>query len=295
MALPDRYAWERRIPNQRLAPARRSSPVRRSCRLVLPGTALLSGIAGSWWALQRETFVSPPGHGPAHSIDMLTPAERVYILEDLELDRRSLLSSAVGSVIFGGAAAEAKPLKTSSVVSRVRANGSDDEVVTLASGVKFVELQEGRGDVPQMGDSVVVHVKGYLREPGDPLFMDTYKDGGPRGKPISFSLGVQPEGITDGLQEGIASMRYGGQRIVEVPYEMGYPQGVARAYAKPPLRGPIPLRTDLLYEVELLRCNDWGIDGRTMTICCSDKAYPCNPPMQLRAADNSTLQTKAYV
>ncbi|CAE7605589.1 FKBP17-2, partial [Symbiodinium natans] len=143
----------------------------------------------------------------------------------------------------------AKAMRSSREVERKKLEDGS-EVVRLASGVQYVDLRVGGGEVPELGDVVLAHVKGYLMEKDDPVFVDTYSD----GRPLVFSLGTEPQGLTEGLSEALATMKLGSVRVVQVPSYLGYPDGLARAGVKPPLRLPIPRKEGLRYEVELLRC-----------------------------------------
>eukprot|EP00434_Breviolum_minutum_P011536 symbB.v1.2.010171.t1/scaffold651.1/size176249/1 len=132
-----------------------------------------------------------------------------------------------------------------------------------------------------MGDVVLAHVKGYLMEKDDPVFINTYDD----GAPLVFSLGTMPQGVTEGLEEALANMKLGSLRAVQVPSYLGYPNGLARAGVKAPLRLPIPLREGLRYEVELLRCVQAPVENgadKSQRLCCSDTQYPCKIPAKMR-------------
>ncbi|CAJ1403629.1 unnamed protein product [Effrenium voratum] len=172
-----------------------------------------------------------------------------------ELYRRGVLVVALG--LFAPARSRAKPLRESRVAERKKLEDGS-EVVKLASGVQYLDLRVGRGEVPQMGDTVLLHVKGYLMEKGDPIFMNTYDD----GAPLVFSLGTMPE----------------------VPSYLGYANGLARAGVKPPLRLPIPFKEGLRYELELLRCVPAPQNGgdKSGRLCCSDPQYPCKIPSNIR-------------
>ncbi|CAE8663929.1 unnamed protein product, partial [Polarella glacialis] len=165
----------------------------------------------------------------------------------------------------------AKPLRTSAELTRTKMEDGQ-EVVTLASGVQFLDTRVGGGSVPEVGDFVLAHVKGYLAVDGDPVFLDTRAD----AAPIAFSLGSRPEGVTEGLEQAIATMRAGSIRVVQVPAYLGYNQGVAPVAVKRPLLRPLPTRTPLRYEVELLRCVSPPKEAESSKrLCCSDPAFPC--------------------
>ncbi|CAE7201516.1 FKBP17-2 [Symbiodinium sp. CCMP2592] len=174
----------------------------------------------------------------------------------------------------------AKQMRSSREVDRKQLEDGS-EVVKLASGVQYIDLRVGRGEVPELGDVVLAHVKGYLMERDDPVFVDTYSD----GRPLVFSLGTEPEGLTEGLSEALATMKLGSIRAVQVPSYLGYPEGLARANVKAPLRLPIPRKEGLRYEVELLRCVQApAANGakESQRLCCSDAEYPCKLSKDIR-------------
>ena len=67
----------------------------------------------------------------------------------------------------------------------------------------------GRGEPIGTADLVVAHVVGTLESNGVE-FENTYE----RGTALSFTMGVRPPGICEGLEEGISSMRMGGTRLI---------------------------------------------------------------------------------
>ena len=71
---------------------------------------------------------------------------------------------------------------------------SEAKVVTTPSGLKYVELVEGTGAIPQTGQTVEVHYIGTLE---DGTKFDSSRD---RGKPFSFKIGVGQ--VIKGWDEG---------------------------------------------------------------------------------------------
>ncbi|PSN16407.1 peptidylprolyl isomerase [filamentous cyanobacterium CCP5] len=111
-----------------------------------------------------------------------------------------------------------------------------DGVVT-ESGLKYVDIVEGTGAMPQPGQRVTVHYTGTLE---NGLKFDSSRD---RGRPFTFTIGVGQ--VIKGWDEGVMSMRVGGRRQLEIPPELGY--GARGA------GGVIPPNATLLFDVELLR------------------------------------------
>lgn len=111
-----------------------------------------------------------------------------------------------------------------------------DGVVT-ESGLKYVDIVEGTGAMPQPGQRVTVHYTGTLE---NGLKFDSSRD---RGRPFTFTIGVGQ--VIKGWDEGVMSMRVGGRRQLEIPPELGY--GARGA------GGVIPPNATLLFDIELLR------------------------------------------
>lgn len=117
------------------------------------------------------------------------------------------------------------------------AGGAGQEnAVTTASGLTYIEQQAGSGAQPQQGDYVAVHYRGTLE---DGKVFDSSFD---RGEPIRFPLGMGM--VIPGWDEGIGLMREGGKATLVIPPAIGY--GAAGA---PP---QIPGNATLTFEVELV-------------------------------------------
>ena len=113
-------------------------------------------------------------------------------------------------------------------------------VVTLASGLGYVELTEGTGPSPHPGQVVVVHYTGWIEEGCEAgRKFDSSVDS---GQPYRFPLGRGR--VIKGWDEGVDSMRVGGKRRLVIPPHLGYG---ARGYP-----GLIPPDATLIFEVELL-------------------------------------------
>ncbi|WP_322795479.1 FKBP-type peptidyl-prolyl cis-trans isomerase [Tepidiforma sp.] len=107
------------------------------------------------------------------------------------------------------------------------------------SGLRYQDLVVGTGPAPQPGQRVTVHYTGYFT---DGRKFDSSLD---RGQPFTFILGLGQ--VLRGWDEGLATMRVGGKRLLYIPSALAYG---SRG------NGPIPPNTDLIFEVELLQVSD---------------------------------------
>jgi len=108
-----------------------------------------------------------------------------------------------------------------------------------ASGLGVQVLRPGAGEPPRMGDRVVVHYAGWLADsrPGEAKPFDSSFG---RGLPATFRLGE----VIQGWNEGLQSLRPGGEAILVIPADLGY--GARGAGDR------IPPKAALVFRVELL-------------------------------------------
>ncbi len=111
------------------------------------------------------------------------------------------------------------------------------EYITTPSGLKYRDIKVGNGPTAEKNQMVFVHYTGRL-ENGRKF--DSSRD---RGTPFAFRLGVGE--VIKGWDEGVASMKVGGQRELIIPPELGYgSQGAG---------GVIPPNATLVFDVELIK------------------------------------------
>ena len=108
---------------------------------------------------------------------------------------------------------------------------------TTPSGLKYVHLVPGQGASPSATDEVTVHYTGKF------LDGNVFDSSIPRGEPTSFPL----NGVIAGWTEGLQLMKLGGKTLFFIPYTLAYGE---RGYP-----GAIPPKSDLIFEVELLKIN----------------------------------------
>lgn len=107
---------------------------------------------------------------------------------------------------------------------------------STTTGLRYLVLDEGHGELPKPGDIVKVLYKGTFF---DGRLFDQARD---PAKPFEFRLGRDE--VIRGWDEGIAMMRVGEKRILIVPYDLAY-----GSRGRPPR---IPRQTSLVFEVEMI-------------------------------------------
>ena len=117
---------------------------------------------------------------------------------------------------------------------------SAQETITTASGLSYIDTDDGAGEAAKAGQTAVVHYTGWLYVNGERG--EKFDSSVDRGQPFSFPLGAGR--VIRGWDEGVAGMRPGGKRTLIIPPALGYgAQGAG---------GVIPPGATLLFEVELI-------------------------------------------
>jgi peptidylprolyl isomerase len=119
-------------------------------------------------------------------------------------------------------------------------SSSAPKFATTPSGLGVVDLVVGTGPTPKLAQTCVMEAFGWVEEKGAKghLFLDTRK----RGYPITFPLGVGR--VIAGWDEGVATMKLGGKRLLRVPPSLGY--------NRMEVGTDIPPGTSLIFELELV-------------------------------------------
>jgi len=111
----------------------------------------------------------------------------------------------------------------------------DDSADAEPAEIEYIEIEEGTGEQPAVGDFVYVHYTGTLED-------GTQFDSSEGGDPLPFILGQGQ--VIPGWDQGIALMKEGGKAQLIIPPELGY--GPAGNGAN------IPPNATLIFDVELV-------------------------------------------
>ena len=103
------------------------------------------------------------------------------------------------------------------------------------SGLKYYDIVEGDGPMPEEGQIVIVDYTGWLE---DGTKFDSSID---RGQPFTFPIGTGS--VIAGWDEGVATMKVGGKRQLVIPADLAYGDSGS---------GIIPPGATLIFDVELL-------------------------------------------
>ncbi|HEY6436218.1 MAG TPA: FKBP-type peptidyl-prolyl cis-trans isomerase [Ignavibacteriaceae bacterium] len=154
------------------------------------------------------------------------------------------------------------------------------EVVTLDSGLKYMDDSLGTGREAKDGDLVSIHFRGWMipKDSTGELFSDWSTDQGKnmlslgdsktRNQPIKFVL--NSSSFIKGSDEGIVGMKTGGIRTIIIPSKLAYGEAGI---------GFIPPSTDLKVVVDLLEVKDkvvaemWQVDTTLYKTTASGVKY----------------------
>ena len=117
------------------------------------------------------------------------------------------------------------------------------KAVTTKSGLQIIDTKVGTGATPKKNQTVVVHYTGWLYEKG--VRGKKFDSSVDRKEPFRFPVGAGK--VIAGWDEGVGSMKVGGQRTLIIPPNLGY-----GARGAP---GAIPPNATLIFDVELLGLN----------------------------------------
>lgn len=148
----------------------------------------------------------------------------------MEIKSTAILLTLVAASALWSAPAGAEPTPAPSASAAPAALAKP---TTTASGLQYIDTKVGKGKSPKPGQTVVVT---YTISIGDRR-VETSRSSAP------FQFVVGRDQALKGLDEGVATMKVGGQRKLMVPPSLGYGSEGA---------GDVPANTTLLIDVELL-------------------------------------------
>jgi peptidylprolyl isomerase len=134
------------------------------------------------------------------------------------------------------ARAEQAKQQIEAFIADLKQQHPDKELVTTASGLRYLVTAEGQGEKPARGTVVQAHYTGRL--PDGTVFDSSLK----RGKPFEFPVGMGR--VIPGWDEALADMKKGEKRVLIIPPQLAY--GARGA------GGVIPPNATLIFEVELV-------------------------------------------
>ena len=117
---------------------------------------------------------------------------------------------------------------------------SESKMIKTASGLQYEDTKVGTGAAPKTGQTCVMHYTGWLYENGTKG--NKFDSSVDRNEPFEFPIGQKR--VIAGWDEGVATMKVGGKRILIIPPALGY--GARGA------GGVIPPNATLMFDVELL-------------------------------------------
>ena len=109
--------------------------------------------------------------------------------------------------------------------------------VQTDSGLIYIDVVLGTGDVAEPGTLVTVHYTGMLT-----IDNSVFDSSVERGQPFQFALGAG--NVIDGWEEGVAGMKVGGKRHLIIPPDL--------AYGERGFGDVIPPDSYLTFDVDLL-------------------------------------------
>ena len=118
--------------------------------------------------------------------------------------------------------------------SFLRANKSNEGVITLPSGLQYTVMTEGSGDKPSLESKVTTHYHGTT------IDGNVFDSSVQRGQPASFPV----SGVIKGWTEALQLMEVGSKWKLFIPSDLAYGDRGAGADIRP--------HSALIFEVELI-------------------------------------------
>jgi peptidylprolyl isomerase len=107
------------------------------------------------------------------------------------------------------------------------------------TGLRYSVFEKGRGKKLENGMKVKVHYSGFFDD------MSMFDSSHEREQPIEITLGRGM--VIRGWEEGLTHLRVGDKARLWIPYDLAYGEHG---------RGPIPPKTNLIFDVEIMEANE---------------------------------------
>lgn len=188
-------------------------------------------------AAAKRGAIKPPGEWNTFEVTCRGPHVKVVlngqVVNDVELDK---IIKAEGNYAALADRPEIGFVGMQSHGSHVdfRKIRIKDLDTTTTSGLKYVDIAEGKGEIVPKEATVTVHYTGRFTSGKK---FDSSRD---REQPVPFPLSA----VIPGWQEGVAGMKVGGRRKLVIPPQLAYGEA-----GVPPM---IPPDSTLIFDVEVL-------------------------------------------
>eukprot|EP00184_Porphyridium_aerugineum_P003865 CAMPEP_0184703204 /NCGR_PEP_ID=MMETSP0313-20130426/26993_1 /TAXON_ID=2792 /ORGANISM="Porphyridium aerugineum, Strain SAG 1380-2" /LENGTH=206 /DNA_ID=CAMNT_0027163919 /DNA_START=96 /DNA_END=712 /DNA_ORIENTATION=- len=177
--------------------------------------AFVSSAVALLSSTQSQTSIKPQHRNPA-GIPSSSSYKRVITCsmtkdQNNEFSRRDILQNAMAIAAGVGLSSIASP----SAMAADQADPPKLKFTKTDSGLVYADVKKGSGEIPRVGDLVIVDYVGYLSN--GTVFDNTKSK---NRKPLTFQMGKGK--VIKGLEEAVETMKVGGVRKIIVPPALAY-------------------------------------------------------------------------
>ena len=116
------------------------------------------------------------------------------------------------------------------------------DTITTESGLQYIIVKEGTGEIPLKKDKLTMHYTGYFTD-GE-MFESSHSGNRP------FKFKFLKDRVIPGWEEALKLMKQGARYRLIIPWNLGYGEyGIGEEGES----GYIPPKTDLIFDVELIK------------------------------------------